>query len=189
MYSNDEVFDILNEKGEKTGEKMTRGKVHELGALHGSVHIWVLRERIGGTEVLLQKRAEDKDSYPSCYDAAATGHIDSGEDSLSAAVRETSEELGYPAKPAQLVPLFRKRVSEDNIFHGKRFINNEITWVYLFIGEPDPDKLHYEEAEISELRWFDSAELLKALRGGDPRFCTDADELEKVLKLAEDRRK
>ena len=99
MYSDNELFDILNEKGEKTGQTMPRGEVHRTGALHGSVHIWVIRRRLEGSEVLLQKRAHDKDSYPDCYDAASTGHIDAGEDSLAAAVREVGEELGLKVSP------------------------------------------------------------------------------------------
>ena len=186
MYTDNELFDILNEKGERTGETMPRSEAHRTGALHGSVHIWVLRRRLEGTEVLLQKRAEDKDSFPSCYDAAATGHIDSGEDTVSAAVRETREEIGISAKPAELIPLFRKRVSEDNIFHGKRFINNEITWVYLYAGEVSDGELIREEAEISELRWFDSKELSEALARKAEGFCVDPQELAQVLKCADD---
>ena len=64
MYSDEELFDIRDESGARTGEQMPRGEVHRTGALHGSVHIWVIRGRLRGFEVLVQKRAEDKDSYP-----------------------------------------------------------------------------------------------------------------------------
>ena len=184
MYSDEELFDIRDESGARTGEQMPRGEVHRTGALHGSVHIWVIRGRLRGFEVLVQKRAEDKDSYPGCYDAAVTGHIDSGEDPLGAAVREMGEEIGVYAKPAALIPLMRRRVSEDNEFHGKRFINNEITWVYLYRGEVADATMKFERGEISELRWTDGKSLIKAVKSGDPAYCIDYEELKEVLRCA-----
>lgn len=185
MYCDEEMFDLLNGEGKKTGEVMTRGEVHRTGALHGSVHIWIVRERLDGIEVLLQKRSDDKDSYPSCYDAAATGHIDSGEDTLSAAIREAGEELGLTLKPSELILLFKKRVSEDNIFRGKRFINNEITWVFLCVAEVGSMELDYEKEEISELRWFRLEELREALKGGEG-FCIYPKELDEVISCGKD---
>ena len=39
-----ELFDILNEDGSKTGVVKERGVAHREGALHGTVHIWIVRE-------------------------------------------------------------------------------------------------------------------------------------------------
>lgn len=185
MYSDNELFDILNEKGEKTGQTMTRREVHRTGALHGSVHIWIIRRRLEGLEVLLQRRAHDKDSYPDCYDAASTGHIDAGEDSLTAAVREVSEELGIKASPSELIPLFRQRVREDNVFRRKRFINNEINRVYLLRRNIRDEELDFEREEISELKWFGAEQLTKLLEENAEEFCVDIEELREVLSCAE----
>ena len=60
-----ELFDILNEDGSKTGVVKERGVAHREGALHGTVHIWIVRENDkSGYDVLLQKRSDNKDSYP-----------------------------------------------------------------------------------------------------------------------------
>lgn len=186
MYTDDELFDILDETGAKTGEVMRRGEVHEKGALHGSVHVWLVSGTGDNAHVLLQRRAADKDSYPSCLDAASTGHIDSGEEPLSAAVRELSEELGIKAVPSELIPLFRRRVSEDNVFHGKRFINNEITWVYLFRGGVSLSELRFERAEIAGLEELPAAELRRRLRSGENDICIDEREFEEVMRCAKD---
>lgn len=186
LYSDDELFDILNEDGSRTGTVVTRGEAHRTGALHGSVHIWVVRGRLDGIEVLLQRRAKDKDSFPDCYDAASTGHINAGEDCLSAAVREIGEGTGISAKPAELILLEKRRVSEDNVFHGKRFINNEITWVYLYRGEVRENELCHEQTEISALEWFSGEALQAAMKENDPRFCIDPKELELVLSCFRD---
>ena len=68
-----ELFDILNEDGSKTGVVKERGVAHREGALHGTVHIWIVRENDkSGYDVLLQKRSDNKDSYPGCYDKFGT---------------------------------------------------------------------------------------------------------------------
>ena len=69
-----ELFDILEENGSKSGIVRERGVAHRDGSLHGTVHIWIFRERPdGGRDVLLQKRSLVKDSNPGCYDISAAG--------------------------------------------------------------------------------------------------------------------
>ena len=186
MYSNDELFDILTESGEKTGITKQRRDVHRDGDWHGSVHIWITRSIDGHTQILVQKRANTKDSYPGCYDAAGTGHIDAGEDVLEAALREMSEEIGIEAQPSDLILLDKQFVSESNIFHGKKFINNEICWVYLYNGDVFPDDIKFETVEISAVEWQDAKDILAALESGDPRYCLGMDELKAVLRCIDD---
>ncbi|WP_330386100.1 hypothetical protein [Pseudobutyrivibrio sp. AR14] len=59
----DEIFDIVDENGQPTGERVTRSQAHADGVRHRTAHIWVLRENGDKTEVLLQKRALNKDSF------------------------------------------------------------------------------------------------------------------------------
>ena len=51
-----EFFDILDEKGNKTGRIKERSLVHEDGDIHGTVHIWIRRKTEKGYDLLLQKR-------------------------------------------------------------------------------------------------------------------------------------
>lgn len=185
MVNENELFDILTPEGERTGETKPRCEVHRDGDWHGSVHIWVLRRRFDGAEVLMQKRAATKDSNPNCYDAAATGHIDSGEDALAAAVRELCEEMGIQASPADLLPVIRRQVREDRIFHGRRFLNNEINSVYLLTKSVTDSEIHFEEEEISAVEWQPLDEVMEALSHEDPRYCVTLDELREVVRAAE----
>ncbi len=186
MYSDDELFDVLTSGGERTEKTKRRGDIHRDGDWHASVHIWAVRRRIGGMEFLLQKRADSKDSFPGCWDAASTGHIDAGEDPISAAIRELGEEVGIRARPSELVLLCRRKVSEDNIFHGKRFLNNEIKWVFLFKGTLPETPVCFESAEISEADWHSAADIKYALEHKDPRYCIDLAEFREVMRCADD---
>lgn len=180
MYSDNELFDVLTESGERTETTKRRGDIHRDGDWHASVHIWIARRRISGMEYLLQKRADDKDSFPGCWDAASTGHIDAGEDAITAAIRELREELGVRARPSELVLLFRRKVSEDNVFHGKRFINNELKWVFLFKGALPDCAINFEQEEISGVAWQNAAVIRKALEKNDPAYCIDLQEFREV---------
>ena len=102
----EEIFDIVDENGQPTGETVTRSKAHAEGIRHRTAHIWVVPENGDKTEVLLQKRAMNKDSFPGRYDTSSAGHIQAGDEPLESAVRELSEELGIQADPADGIVVF-----------------------------------------------------------------------------------
>ena len=53
-----EVFDIVDEYGNPTGEIIERSLAHKEGVRHRTAHIWIVREIEGKWQVLLQKRAQ-----------------------------------------------------------------------------------------------------------------------------------
>ena len=95
--SGEEVFDVVNEADEVTGQA-TRREVHERKLLHRAVHIFVVNRH---GELLLQKRSRFKDVHPSVWDSSAAGHLDAGEDYLPAAIRELDEEMGITDVPVE----------------------------------------------------------------------------------------
>ena len=95
-----EYLDIVDERGNPTGETVSREEAHKNGILHRTAHVWVIRNADGRTEVLLQKRSDEKDSFPGMYDTSSAGHIPAGEEPLPSALRELSEELSINAAPA-----------------------------------------------------------------------------------------
>ncbi len=86
-----EKIDVLNEKGELTGEIRTKKEVHELGLWHKSNHVWILNSE---GELLLQHRAKNKENYGNAWDISAAGHVSAGESGIESALREIKEELG-----------------------------------------------------------------------------------------------
>jgi isopentenyldiphosphate isomerase len=96
-----ERFDIYTPDGTPIGIK-DRVDVHRDGDWHRSVHIWIVRP--SERAVLIQKRSEDKDTWPGYWDASVGGHLSAGE-SYEDAYREVEEELGVPVELDRLVPL------------------------------------------------------------------------------------
>ena len=67
-----EYFDIVDEAGQPTGEIISRDEAHQKGTLHRTAHVWLVKKKPGGYDVLLQKRSEEKDSFPGMYDTSTT---------------------------------------------------------------------------------------------------------------------
>ncbi len=63
------------------------------GPLEGGACVWLIKREGDKVFVLFQKRAEGI-TNGGYYDASAGGHIDEGEDPITAAIRETREEIG-----------------------------------------------------------------------------------------------
>ncbi len=89
--NNDEMFPIVDEDGNII-DAATRGECHSGSKrLHPVVHLHVFNSR---GELYLQKRPQWKDIQPGKWDTAVGGHIDLGEHTEQALLRETKEELG-----------------------------------------------------------------------------------------------
>ena len=97
-----ELFDIIDENGNPTGKIVERSIAHAEGIPHRTAHIWIIRRRNEKTEILLQKRSRNKDSFPGKFDTSSAGHIQAGDEPMESALRELKEELGISATPEQL---------------------------------------------------------------------------------------
>ena len=73
----EEYFDILDEHGNKTDRIKPRSEVHRDGDWHRAVHIWIINNQ---GEILLQRRAPDKDTHPNFWDISVGGHLQAGDD-------------------------------------------------------------------------------------------------------------
>ncbi|MCU0770316.1 MAG: NUDIX domain-containing protein [Verrucomicrobia bacterium] len=132
----EEIFDIVNERDEVVG-RAPRREVHARGLMHRAVHVLVFNAQ---GEVFLQKRSMTKDKSPGLWDSSASGHVDSGEDYETCALRELAEELGFkPSRPPQR--LFKLAACPQT--------DQEHVWVYRCQGE-GPFDLNPQEIERGE---------------------------------------
>ena len=75
-----EIFDIIDKEGNPTGRTVTREKAHAEGIPHRTAHIWIIRQKDNRIQVLLQKRSQNKDSFPGKFDTSSAGHIQAGDE-------------------------------------------------------------------------------------------------------------
>lgn len=166
-----EFFDICNEQGEPTGKTVSRDEAHRDGFLHRTSHVWILREKDGRQQVLLQKRSMEKDSYPGLYDTSSAGHIPAGEEPLPSALRELEEELGIRASEEHLTYIGSFRIQYQEVFHGRPFHDNEYIYVYLYREPVEIEDLTFQESEVEDAAWFDLSELRAEIGINMSRFC------------------
>lgn len=169
---NSEYVDVLFENGQFSGERKERRVVHATGEWHLSIHIWVIK----GDEVLLQKRASSKESFPGLYDASVAGHVDSGESVIDAAIREAKEELSVPISDSQLIYAGCRRLI---IEHPERsFISREFNHIFVYhdIGFPYvPDQW-----EMELILWKSLDDIRKDLAEHNTNYCIDYEEFSMV---------
>lgn len=176
-----EIFDIVDEKGIPTGETVERTRAHAEGIRHRTAHIWVIREQNGRVEVLLQKRSDDKDSFPGRYDTSSSGHIHAGDEPLISAVRELSEEIGIFAEPEDLEFAGKFDIQYAKEFYGKLFRDNEVSYVYVYRKPVDISALVLQTEEISEVKWFDLEDAYKRIQAHDPVLCVPIGGIETMM--------
>ena len=102
-----ERFDVVDENDQVVRSEF-REVIHVNNLRHRAAHMLLFN---ASGELYLQKRSIWKDRNPARWDSSAAGHVDAGEDYLTAAQRELQEELGIEAPP--LTPIGRLPCSES----------------------------------------------------------------------------
>ena len=143
-----ELCDVVDEFGAPAGRTVVRDTRLAPGEYYLVVHVWI-RDEAG--DYLVQQRAHDRANDPGVW-ATTAGYVQAGEDSLSAAVRETSEELGLRLLPAQLQRLQRHALDQ----------RVEDVWLATVsrtrLGAPQPGP------EVADWKWVSKAELADRVR-------------------------
>lgn len=175
-----ELLDIVDENGIPTGEIIDRETAHRDGIRHRTSHVWILRERNGKIQVLLQKRSYNKDSYPGCYDISSAGHIPAGEEFSGSALRELKEELGVCAAKEELIYCGQRRFECHAIFHEQEFADNQVSNVYVLWKNLNEAEFTLQESEVDSVRWLDWNDCIDLVENGKAPNCIRLTELKMV---------
>ena len=154
----EELIDVLDENGIKTGEVLTRKEVHKRGLWHRIIVVAIINDK---NEILIQQRSDNKDKNPGKWDISVTGHLSAGQDSLTAATREISEEvsvsLGYSVevKDFRFMFSFRKeeKVSEEH--YDRQFYD----FFILRQNGLTTNNLRFQASEVQAIKFVSISEL------------------------------
>lgn len=138
----DEIWDVYDAAGNKTGRTAKRVLPLAKGDYHLVVHIWI---KNAANQWLIQKRADNLEWSPGWW-AATGGSVVAGEDSLTGAIRETEEEIGVTLKAEQLQHMERITRSDS------------IIDVWLAEAEVNLADCVLEDA-VTEIKWVSTDEL------------------------------
>lgn len=154
----EELIDVLNENGIKTGEILTRKEVHKRGLWHRIIVVAIINEK---NQILIQQRSNDKDKNPGMWDISVTGHLSSGQDSLAAATREISEEvsvsLGYSVEVKDFRFMFSYRKEEK--VNDEHYDRQYYDFFILRQNGLAKENIKFQSSEVQAIKFVNIAEL------------------------------
>lgn len=141
-----EIWNILDENGNKTGKTMIRG-VDKLpdGFYHESVAVWIINSE---NRLLIQKRASTKKRYPNMW-AMTTGAMNANENRNQAIIREIKEELGIDIEENEL------------IYTGMQKGNTAFINSFIVKKDIDLSEITLQKEEVSKAEWDSYEEVEK----------------------------
>jgi isopentenyldiphosphate isomerase len=153
---NEEYFDVLTENGEFTGEIATREECHSKGLWHKGTVLFIVNSK---NEILLQLRTSSNPLWIGLWDVSAGGHVDAGEFSYEAVIRETKEELGITAdiKDCTFIGCCRSTNIKGDV------INNHFNEYYILKKDINIEDLKVDPIEVKEVRWFKTEDLINRI--------------------------
>ncbi len=161
----EELLDVLDSNGIKTGEILPRKEVHKKGLWHRIIVVAIVNEK---NEVLIQQRSENKDKNPGMWDISVTGHLSAGQDSLTAATREISEEvsvsLGYSVEVRDFRFMFsyRKEEKVNDNHYDRQFYD----FFILRQNGLTADNIRFQAEEVQAIKFVSINELNKMREEG-----------------------
>ena len=115
--------------------------------------------------------SQNKDSFPGCYDISSAGHIPAGIEWKESALRELEEELGIDwICEEDLLLCGQRKITHDDEFHGKPFVDRQLSNIYCLWLDVEPSKLRLQEEEVESVVWMNLADCKHRIATEDPSF-------------------
>lgn len=170
----DELIDVLNEDGTKTGYCATKKEIYDKGYWYRSVHIWIINDR---HELLMQKRNPHKKTYPNLWALSLAGHVLANETSKETGVRELKEELDLDISPDQLKYLFTIKREQPYKNTSLKVFDD----VYLLPWNLDVNNTKLQIEELTDIKFVYYEHLQTILENHDPSYVPMTEENEKLF--------
>ena len=143
-----EFWDLYTRDRIPTGEIHPRGTPIPPERYHIVVHVVIFNTR---GEMLIQQRQPFKDGWPNLWDVTVGGSAVAGDDSRSAAQRETLEEIGLRIDLSNELP--KVVLPFDTGFDD----------IYILTMDLNPATLTLQESEVQAVRWASKEDVLSLL--------------------------
>lgn len=176
----EELLDILNEEGEKTGLCATKEEIYQKGYWYRTVHIWIINDK---HELLMQKRNPYKKTFPNLWALSTAGHVLKGENNLESGIRELKEELDIDIKPEQLEYLFTIKREEICGNSTLRVFDD----VYLLPWNVDVAHTKLQVEELTDIKYVYYEYLQTMLENKDSEYVPYSEEHERLFAILRNR--
>ena len=162
----EELIDVLDENGVKTGKIVTRSEVHKKGLWHRSIVVAIVNEN---NQILMQQRSYKKEKNAGMWDISVAGHISSGQDSLAAASREINEEvainLGFNVDIKEFRYMFSFRKEQ---FIKEDFIERQFYDFFILRKNGlKIENIKVQESEVEQVKFVNISELNQMIENNE----------------------
>lgn len=162
----EELIDVLDENGVKTGKIVTRSEVHKKGLWHRTIVVAIVND---DNKVLMQQRSYKKDKNAGMWDISVAGHISTGQDALSAASREINEEvsidLGFKIDIKDFRYMFSYR--KEDIIREDYIERQFYDFFILRKNGLKEEDIKVQESEVEQVKLVNISELYQMLEKGE----------------------
>lgn len=156
-YIPNEIWDVLDRNGNRTGRYHERGRAMDPGDYHLVVHVW---KHNGRGKWLIDKRDSVRGTSIDGKWETTGGSAIAGDDSLMTALRETKEELGLDLDPKKGL----------RIYQGPRYGADGHTWLidsWVFEHDCSLESITLQNGETCDVMWASSDAIREMMDSGD----------------------
>ena len=146
-----EIIDLYDVNRGQTGLTAVRGEPLPPDTYRMVVHVCIFNSK---GQILIQKRADDIVRWPGMWDISVGGGASAGDNSRSAAERETMEELGLHLDFSNRRPVIT--VNFHDGFDDFYTVEQDISL----------DELNLQKEEVAEARWATREEIESMIEDG-----------------------
>lgn len=124
------ILDVVDDQDQVIGQA-SREEIHAQGLCHREVHVWFATPT---GEIIFQRRAANKDTFPGLLDATAGGHVELGQSYSEAALCEVAEETGQIVTADDIFPLGKVYSDITDPQTGRRNHCHRACFGYIYQG-------------------------------------------------------
>lgn len=147
-----EYLDLYDVNKTRTGETIARGTKVPDGRYRLVVRVIIFNSK---GQMLIQQRANDRNSYPNKWDFSVGGSVESGETSSEGAERELLEELGLKVNLSGKLANFT--INFEQGFDDFYIINYDI----------NAEDIVFQKEEVQAVKWAERDEIIAMIRSGE----------------------
>lgn len=151
VLSMQEYIDLYTADREPTGRTALRSEKLPENTYRMVVHVCIFNSK---GEMLIQKRADDILRWPGLWDVSVGGGASAGNNSRSAAQRETAEELGLDIDFSNRRPVLTINFSDG------------FDDFYTLQMDVPADELHLQTEEVAAVKWAGREEIEAMIDAG-----------------------
>lgn len=138
-----EMLEVFDEFNNSLGYSTSRDEVHEKKLWHRHVSAWIMNYK---GDILLQRRALTKKKNPGLWSKTG-GHVEYGEDVITAIKREIFEEIGLKVENYEFVKIFKYDGDNEKNFAYSYIVFTNLKENEFILQKEEVDSVKYYSIE------------------------------------------